>query len=462
MLSDSEVLEPSEKMIPLIKFVSTLISLRDGHNRPIPIECPFKLQKLTIDLFNHAAYLLNSTNEHVMIEAKINRISSCPSVYPFSADVIQQLLYKTKNIAVKTICFVLRMAKVIKYNIHIEPREVQSLSYMIERVSEDLDQWKYKLKTEVNHPHELIGMICQQITELGYLTKEFVEYQSLNVYTLFTRYDIPIQRAIDAIIDTLLPLATPVHRKIVNEIINCGDKKNPFIGCPIRFFKSLSTGEFTCNCGGPIIDHTCILCDQHYCILCEESLTPNHVCSHDKLSSMDTIRSTTVQCPKCHIRIEKAYGCDHMYCTQCKCNFDWVTGKIIKESEQTNDIYLTDLSETESEFSYYINALIADYETYAIEDINAYKSKLCYLLSTMRLGIFDESRWTRSIALSQPLSVIMRNRIAKETLTALRSAVANAIKNTIDILSETIDDYTADVIAMRITEKGIIALRNML
>ena len=248
----------------------------------------------------------------------------------------------------------------------------------------------------------------------------------------------------------------------MNEIINCGDKKNSFIGCPIQFFKSLSTGESTCKCGGPIIDRVCILCGQQYCARCEEPSKPNHVCSHDKLLSLNTIRLTTVRCPKCHIRIEKSYGCDHMYCTQCKCNFDRASGKIIKESEQTNDIYLTSLSETESEYSYYINTLIAEYEKYAIKDINKYKSKLCYMLSTMRLGIFDENQWSQLMTLIESSHTMMLHKIAKETIAALRPAVANMIKNTIDILSETIDDYAADIIATRITQKGIIALRNLL
>lgn len=463
MLSDSGVLKPSEKILPLIKFVSTLISLRDGHERPIPIECPVKLQQLTIELFMYANYILKYPatviSKDIAINDKINRISSCPGAYPFSDDVIQQLLYKPKDIAIKTICFVLRMSKVVKYNIGIEPCELKLFSSLIKQVSEELNQWKYKLNAQINHPHEVIGMIYQQLTELGYLTNEFVERYSFNIYSLLKRYNISIQYVIDIIIESLLPLATPIHRKIVNEIINSGDKKNPFISCPIQFFKLLSAGDSICKCGGTIIEHKCILCTQQYCAQCEEPLTPNHICSHDKLSSLDAIRSTTVRCPKCHIHIEKSYGCDHMYCTQCKCNFDWATGKIIKESEQTNDIYLNDLSETESEYSYYINTLIADYEEYAIKDINIYKSKICYNLSAMRLGILDENQ--RSMALL-PLNVMLQHKIAKETLTALRPAVANAIKNTIEILSESIDDYTADIIATRITQKGIIALRNIL
>jgi hypothetical protein len=466
MLSDSGVLKPSEKILPLIKFVSTLISLRDDHERPIPIECPVKLQRLTIELFMYSNYILKMREDVISkdmtIYNKINRISSCPDTYPFSDGVIQRLLYKPKNIAIKTICFVLRMSKVIKYNIRIEPCEFKLFSDLIMDVSEELNQWRYKLKTQINHPCEVIGMIYQQLSETGYLTKDFVERYSTNIYCLFRRYNVPIQRAIDVIIEALLPLATPVHRKIVNEIINCGDRRNPFIGFPIQFFKSLSAGESTCKCGGPILDHTCILCGQRYCAQCEDSLTPNHVCNHDKLLSLDAIRSTTVQCPKCHIHIEKSHGCDHMYCTQCKCNFDWTSGKIIKESEQTNDIYLSDLSETESEYSYYINTLIADYEEYAVKDINIYKSRLCYILSTARLGIFDENQRSKSVALLQPLNTIIQHKIAKESIAALRPAVANMIKNTIDILSESINDYTADIIATRITQKSIIALRNIL
>jgi hypothetical protein len=151
-----------------------------------------------------------------------------------------------------------------------------------------------------------------------------------------------------------------------------------------------------------------------------------------------------------------------MYCTQCHCNFDWITGKVIKESEQTNDMYVNELSTIERDYIYYIRALIEDYESYIPSDLAYHKSALGHELSAIHADIYDERKGTPSITLRPHLNAILKNRIAKETMAALRPAVANAIQNTLDILSGTLNDYEADAVAERIVQRGIIALRDFL
>lgn len=151
-----------------------------------------------------------------------------------------------------------------------------------------------------------------------------------------------------------------------------------------------------------------------------------------------------------------------MFCTNCHANFSWTTGKLIKESEQTNGTYVDTLSSLERDYVYYLNMLIEDYESNIPSDITYHKAILCHDLSLIHAGIYDESLGVPSLIIRPQLNTLFKYRIAKETLSALRSAIVNAIQNTLDILSDTINDYEADTIAERITQRGIIALREIL
>ena len=87
-------------------------------------------------------------------------------------------------------------------------------------------------------------------------------------------------------------------------------------------------------------DHLmCCYCGTNYCKKCYEVLEPNHKCSKEFEESLELIKKESKQCPKCGIYINKNDGCNHMFCTNCHCSFDWTTGKEISESVQTNPLY---------------------------------------------------------------------------------------------------------------------------
>ena len=45
-------------------------------------------------------------------------------------------------------------------------------------------------------------------------------------------------------------------------------------------------------------------------------------------------------CPSCHIPIERAYGCNLMWCTQCHISFNWSTGKEVRIKNNHNPHYI--------------------------------------------------------------------------------------------------------------------------
>lgn len=71
----------------------------------------------------------------------------------------------------------------------------------------------------------------------------------------------------------------------------------------------------------------CDLCDTSYCMLCEKIWrSDEHKCKSDDVETVKYLKNH-VQCPKCHVHIEKSEGCDHMHCTNCQTNFYYSTGQ---------------------------------------------------------------------------------------------------------------------------------------
>lgn len=85
--------------------------------------------------------------------------------------------------------------------------------------------------------------------------------------------------------------------------------------------------------------YLCPLCSKQYCFSCLIHI-PNgqvHECNDDDLSVARILKETTKPCPKCGVLIQKADGCNHMFCVKCKTCYCWATGDIMKTS--SNPLY---------------------------------------------------------------------------------------------------------------------------
>lgn len=332
------------------------------------------------------------------------------------------------------------------------------LLYNANGLEKEFDSWYHGYILSVNNPSDIIGMVYQMITENGAIDPEFKAKNYNRTYAIFKRSNEPIQTLIDATIDAMLPTLNQPQRKIIDEMLTVNKKPNPFHCCPLRFLKSLTVNsESICSCGGPILGHTCLLCGQQYCKHCHEQYNTHHSCDPEILETIKVLDETTIRCPKCLTRIQKISGCDHMFCTNCHCNFDWKTGQIIKESEQTNDMYEETVHTTEREYMYYIRKFIAYYESTKYDTLK-YKSDLLFFIACRNEGITLLNLNTAQ-KINHLLQFILEAKLYKEKYTALRPIIASAIDNTMAILGETIDDYAADRVAERIIAKGVYALR---
>jgi hypothetical protein len=79
--------------------------------------------------------------------------------------------------------------------------------------------------------------------------------------------------------------------------------------------------------------YKCEICKLYACAKCliitgRERTDETHVCDEDLVKTAMMIRDMTKPCPKCGERINKASGCDQMWCTKCETGFNWKTGRL--------------------------------------------------------------------------------------------------------------------------------------
>jgi hypothetical protein len=57
-----------------------------------------------------------------------------------------------------------------------------------------------------------------------------------------------------------------------------------------------------------------------------------HECNQQILASIQSIDQESKSCPRCRALIFKIEGCNHMFCTNCRTHFDWVSGRVLTSS----------------------------------------------------------------------------------------------------------------------------------
>ena len=84
----------------------------------------------------------------------------------------------------------------------------------------------------------------------------------------------------------------------------------------------------------------CGLCNVVVCKTCRCEKGADHVCSSEVVASVKEIMNDSRECPKCKEPISRTFGCDHMWCIFCHTSFSYASGKAIKDSQNTNPLYL--------------------------------------------------------------------------------------------------------------------------
>ena len=105
---------------------------------------------------------------------------------------------------------------------------------------------------------------------------------------------------------------------------------------------SLSSNIFPCpgvDCRGFVLpsERGCGSCKRRVCMSCRTFAEAEHTCDPETLKSLAFLASDSKACPKCAALIFRVSGCNHMFCTNCRTHFDWVSGVVLKNS--TNHHY---------------------------------------------------------------------------------------------------------------------------
>lgn len=94
-------------------------------------------------------------------------------------------------------------------------------------------------------------------------------------------------------------------------------------------------------CRGFLSTHyKCGVCANIFCKHCHaQKTTDEHTCKEDDVKTVQMLQKDTKPCPKCRVPIFKMYGCDQMWCTNCRTPFSWVSGTVINNATIHNPHY---------------------------------------------------------------------------------------------------------------------------
>lgn len=79
--------------------------------------------------------------------------------------------------------------------------------------------------------------------------------------------------------------------------------------------------------------YRCTVCERYTCPKCLAALGCTnkaevaHECREEDVASVAMIKTDSTPCPQCGVRVFRVSGCNAMWCTQCRCSFDYRTGK---------------------------------------------------------------------------------------------------------------------------------------
>jgi len=91
------------------------------------------------------------------------------------------------------------------------------------------------------------------------------------------------------------------------------------------------------KCPGIVVKERCLICFELSCSQCWEKKESGHICDAVKIKNVIEVCSDSRPCPKCHVRIHKYIGCNHIHCNNCNTHFNYMSGKIFAVNTGMNE-----------------------------------------------------------------------------------------------------------------------------
>jgi hypothetical protein len=134
-------------------------------------------------------------------------------------------------------------------------------------------------------------------------------------------------------IDTIIRIYNagqdPFENSNTKELI---ERRTFIMPCPAKECRGFLSSVYKCG-----------VCDVRVCPDCREvkghDREVEHTCDPNTVETVRAIKKETRPCPECGTNIFKIDGCNSMFCTNCKCPFDWKSGKKITHGAIHNPHY---------------------------------------------------------------------------------------------------------------------------
>ncbi len=123
------------------------------------------------------------------------------------------------------------------------------------------------------------------------------------------------------------------------------DAKHKFIRkCPLPDCIGYLSSQYKCG-----------LCEKKVCRVCYAEDSATHVCKPEDIANKLFLTSSISTCPRCGVYIEKAFGCNSMWCIICKTAYNYKTGKILRGAFHNPERVVTEHAHIQNENVQHIN-----------------------------------------------------------------------------------------------------------
>ena len=249
----------------------------------------------------------------------------------------------------------------------------------------DLLGWIKDIRSIYKYMVKLIGFNGTELLRdvLKQLTEEYVDNAIVNILT-----------ELDSFIDLIYSIEDVIVRETPENIHALESLFDTFSYefddfqniSPIRYAKEYvekiktdRTNIGKCECNHGVIiksSHQCSSCKQISCDKCLKIAVDGvndesqHICTKKDLELVEYYHSHCKNCPRCGTWIEKASGCNDMFCTECHTLFNFVTGeqKYGNLHNPERMVYLDRIGQQDESFNYTLSE-ICDH-IYMIDKIN--------------------------------------------------------------------------------------------
>lgn len=174
-----------------------------------------------------------------------------------------------------------------------------------EKLGEDIDE-AYKCLTSINNKYSKLTQVhYEKIKELKEMIK--IERDKIN------KFESESENEKNSVYTKIKKLSREKKELINGKKENKEKEKRKFLmRCCVEDCKGFINNKYKCG-----------ICETQMCGKCHKVKNEDHVCNEDDVKTVEMIKKTCKNCPKCGIPTHKISGCPQMWCIECHAVWNW-------------------------------------------------------------------------------------------------------------------------------------------